>query len=163
MKPKISLGLKERLQAARNAEERQQILDGLPHEVGFGKPPLGTRFKEGESGNRKGRPKGAKNVTTILREEANEKIEVVEDGKRKKLSKMQVATRQQMNKAVKGDTKAYAHVFDALRKDEARAEQNAGPTAPLIESHDLEAMSNLVKFYDDAEIVGGSDDGSDSQ
>src|SRR5262249_53904691 len=114
MKAKSPLGLKDRLRAARSAEERQQILDGLPHEVGFGKPPRDTRFKQGRSANPQGRPKRSKNVTTILREEADEKIEFTEDGKRKKMSKFRVATRQQINKAVKGDTKSYAHAFDAL-------------------------------------------------
>jgi uncharacterized protein DUF5681 len=162
MKLKSPLGLKDRLSAAKSAEERQQILDGLPHEVGFGKPPRNTRFKPGRSTNPKGRPKGSKNVMTILRKEVDEKIEFVEDGKRKKLTKMELATRQQVNKAVKGDTKAYAHVFDALRKEEARSEQYAAPPAQP-DSRDLEAMNNMVEFYKSAELAGISDDGSDSQ
>jgi hypothetical protein len=152
------LGLKQRLQAAKSDEERQQILDGLPHKVGFGKPPTATRFKPGETRNPKGRPRGSKNVTTILRKEANEKIEVMEDGKRKKLTKMEVATRQQVNKAVTGDPKAFAHVFDALRKDEARAEQYAAPSALPFESRDVEAMSNLMKFYGGSQVI---EDGND--
>ena len=31
------------------------------HEVGYGKPPKHTRFKPGQSGNSKGRPKGVRN------------------------------------------------------------------------------------------------------
>lgn len=39
---------------------------GLPpadacYEVGYGKPPVGSRFKPGQSGNRAGRPRGSKN------------------------------------------------------------------------------------------------------
>jgi len=37
--------------------------------VGYGKPPEGTRFKPGQSGNPKGRPKGAKNKRPALHEE----------------------------------------------------------------------------------------------
>ena len=36
------------------------------YEVGYGKPPLHTRFQKGESGNPKGRPRGKKNMATLL-------------------------------------------------------------------------------------------------
>jgi hypothetical protein len=39
------------------------------YEVGFGKPPEDTRFKPGQSGNPKGRPRGAKNRRPALNEE----------------------------------------------------------------------------------------------
>ena len=44
----------------------------VPHagyEVGYGKPPMETRFKKGQSGNPRGRPKGAKNKRPGLHEE----------------------------------------------------------------------------------------------
>lgn len=39
------------------------------YDVGYGKPPKATRFKPGQSGNPKGRPKGAKNKRPGLHEE----------------------------------------------------------------------------------------------
>ena len=39
------------------------------YEVGYGKPPVHTQFKPGQSGNPKGRPKGAKNKRPKLNEE----------------------------------------------------------------------------------------------
>jgi hypothetical protein len=39
------------------------------YKVGYGKPPVETRFKKGQSGNPKGRPKGSKTKRPGLREE----------------------------------------------------------------------------------------------
>ncbi len=39
------------------------------YEVGYAKPPRASRFKPGQSGNPKGRPKGAKNKRAALHEE----------------------------------------------------------------------------------------------
>lgn len=42
---------------------------GGSYEVGYGKPPADSRFKPGQSGNPKGRPRGAKNKRPALNEE----------------------------------------------------------------------------------------------
>jgi Family of unknown function (DUF5681) len=44
--------------------------------VGKGCPPLSTRWKPGQSGNPKGRPKGAKNMMSYFRQELNRKITI---------------------------------------------------------------------------------------
>jgi hypothetical protein len=36
------------------------------YDVGYGKPPLHTRFRKGQSGNPKGRGKGTKNFATLF-------------------------------------------------------------------------------------------------
>jgi hypothetical protein len=44
------------------------------YEVGYGRPPKHTRFRKGQSGNPKGRPKGAKAFNTIVRETLTTKL-----------------------------------------------------------------------------------------
>ena len=58
-------------------EEEQDPADRTSksdYEVGYRKPPKHTRFKPGQSGNLRGRPKGTKNLKTDLMEELGEKI-----------------------------------------------------------------------------------------
>lgn len=82
------------------------------YEVGYGKPPSHTRFEKGQSGNPKGRPKGAKNFKTIVLEILNEKISVVENGRKREITKGEAVVRQQVNKAASGD---HAAIREAIR------------------------------------------------
>ena len=42
------------------------------YEIGYGKPPRHAGFKKGQSGNPRGRPPGAKNLTMLLNDALNE-------------------------------------------------------------------------------------------
>ena len=44
------------------------------YEVGYKKPPKDTQFKPGQRANPKGRPRGSRNVKTILRRLVNSKV-----------------------------------------------------------------------------------------
>ena len=54
--------------------------------VGKGRPPLSTRWKSGQSGNPKGRPKGVKNMMTYFHEALSRKIDVKVGGKIRAMS-----------------------------------------------------------------------------
>ncbi len=73
------------------------------YKVGFGNPPLGTRFKKGQSGNPRGRPPGSRNHKTILREIAHEKHAYREGGRKKKASLVELIIMTVRNEAAKGN------------------------------------------------------------
>lgn len=108
-----------------------------PYEVGYGKPPQNTRFKPGQSGNPKGKPKGAKNLATIVDRAIKERVVVNENGIRRSVSKLEIAVKQLVNKAALGDHRATAQLLSLVQVIESRAEANAAATPILAEADDL--------------------------
>jgi hypothetical protein len=78
------------------------------------RPPIHARFREGRSGNPKGRPRGSRNTSEIFREEADRLVKLTEKGKTKKFSVREVIIRQQILKAMRGDTRAAGFILDRL-------------------------------------------------
>jgi len=76
------------------------------YEVGFGKPPKHTQFHKGRSGNPNGRARGSRNASTLLDEALRERVIVAENGRRKKVTKLEVVLTQLVNKAAQGEHRA---------------------------------------------------------
>ena len=95
--------------------------------VGYGKPPLHTRFQKGKSGNPKGRPRGKKNMSTLLSTALNASIVVVANGRRKKITKREAIVTQLVNKSAAADLKATQIVLAMLRDLESQADGSADP------------------------------------
>src|SRR2546430_13671820 len=71
--------------------------------VGYGRPPRQTRFRKGQSGNPMGRPKGAKNLATLIGQVLKEPVVVSENGRRKKITKREAMLKQLVNRAAAGE------------------------------------------------------------
>ncbi|KAB2883318.1 MAG: hypothetical protein F9K34_12145 [Albidovulum sp.] len=100
------------------------------YEVGYGRPPVATRFKPGQSGNPRGRPKGAKNVDTILRAVLMQQITVLEGGKRRKVTVFEVFLKRLSKQALEGDPKSgdkMIRLLPYLKKTEASGDATAAP------------------------------------
>lgn len=100
--------------------------DDKPYVVGYGRPPQGSRFQPGRSGNPRGRPKGAKNFSTLLQEELDARVVVTENGQRKTISKRQAIAKQLVNKAAAGDPRALPILLNEARLAEGRISSTGG-------------------------------------
>jgi uncharacterized protein DUF5681 len=97
--------------------------------VGYGKPPQHSRFQKGRSGNPSGRPRGKKNMATLLNDALNGSVVVVENGRRKRITKREAIVTQLVNKSASADLKATQIVLSMLSEVEARADSTADPAA----------------------------------
>ena len=104
------------------------------YEVGYGKPPRHTRFAQGQSGNPRGRPSGAKNFTTLLSEALNEPVIVTEHGGRRKVSKRQAIVTQLVNRSATADFRAIKILLDIVRDIERQTEPTAPETSDFSEA-----------------------------
>lgn len=109
-----------------------QQLTKLPghdvYDVGYGKPPTKTRFRPGQSGNPKGKPKGAKNakpslseerIKSLIMEEAYRTIPIVERGRRTSIPMMTAILRAVAMNAAKGNNRAAILFTTLVSKTEA--------------------------------------------
>jgi hypothetical protein len=123
----------------RDAARRQARPAQSGYQVGYRRPPTHTRFKPGQSGNPKGRPKGAKNEASILREILEHQIPLQEGGRIRKISIRKAILLKMADGALKGDTRKAAFVLDRY----SRAE---GDTSDATEA-DPRDQELLDSFY----------------
>ncbi len=91
------------------------------------KTPRDTRFKRGQSGNPKGRPRGARGKRAILERVAGQRHAVTILGERQQLSTFQLLLRVIRDEAIKGNARAIRAMDDfATKYGEQEAPEGVG-------------------------------------
>ena len=96
--------------------------------VGYRKPPQHSRYRAGQSGNPQGRPRGSKNLATLVHQALEEKVVVTEDGRRRKISKRQAIVAQLVNRSAQADLKATQILLGLMQEIERRNEAQSTDT-----------------------------------
>ncbi len=86
------------------------------YDVGYKRPPRHTRFKPGQSGNPKGRPKGLPNHGTTVSRVMSEKVSVREGDRTRTMTKLEAMVQAHASKAMKGDARSASIVIGLLTR-----------------------------------------------
>jgi replication-associated recombination protein RarA len=127
-----------------NAEEK----------IGYCNPPQRTQFKKGHSGNPKGRPKGKRNLATVLEKTLHEKVIINENGRRKTITKLEAAVKQLVNKAASGDLRALQQLAALARSAEERSPEASTPTSVMAEV-DQKVLRGIFSRFEQSGNGGG--------
>jgi Family of unknown function (DUF5681) len=104
----------------------------VAYAVGYGKPPLHTRFRKGQSGNPGGRPRriATERAKALALREAYRTVTVKEDGKALTLPAIQAILRSQIVLAAKGNVQAQRGILTAIQRP-IGCHHEGGPTTPF--------------------------------
>ncbi len=91
---------------AKGAGKSRRSADLRNSAVGYGRPPVAKRFKPGTSGNPKGRPTGAKNLRTLIREAMIASIPIQEGEKTRRVTRLEGVVLRQIQSALRGNDKS---------------------------------------------------------
>jgi hypothetical protein len=111
--------------------------------VGYRRPPTSAQFQPGQSGNPKGRPKGARNASSLAREALERPILVKVMRTSRKMTVRKAAYFRLAERAVAGDVKALDYLL-ALENEE-RPSSSDQPESERSAAKDLELLED---FFD---------------
>jgi hypothetical protein len=111
--------------------------------VGFCNPPKAHQFQKGQSGNPSGRPKGSKNLSGVIAKALSEIVTIDQNGKVRKITKLELAVTQMANKAAAGDRHAAKLIIDLLHQSETRDEART-PGSPISAEERREQDKSLL-------------------
>jgi hypothetical protein len=111
-----------------------------------GRDPTNGRFGPGVSGNPRGRPRKAATTDDTILKVANGKVTVTENGKRRRVTKLEAAATQVFNRGVSGDMRAGKMSLEFAQKAE---EKLAGaPAAPAeLSASDEEIVLRIKERF----------------
>jgi hypothetical protein len=113
-------------------------------QVGYRKPPVHTRFKPGQSGNPKGRPKGPRNLATELARAMAMPVPVTVNGRRKNVRTITALIWRLREKALGGDHKSLLLLINLIQSHQSEERGQESLTALLAEDAAILRAAGLL-------------------
>jgi hypothetical protein len=129
-----------------------------PHRpVGYGNPPATSQFRQGRSGNPRGRPRGTKNLSTILTDTLYSQISIRERGRVRKVPMIEAILMRLRKDALEGDAKAIDRILRLMQLQATMVPEDRKPHAPAYDpAADKAILAELAGWSAATEI--GTDD-----
>jgi hypothetical protein len=116
-------------------------------QTGYRKPPKGGQFKKGKSGNPNGRPKGVRNLKTVVEQEALAPITINENGKQVTITRMQALIKKAMAKGFDGSERSMQLLVGLIQQYIPEPDPEAAIDAPLTEQ-ERAILESHAKFLE---------------
>jgi Family of unknown function (DUF5681) len=112
--------------------------------VGYRRPPKTTQFKKGKSGNPRGRPKGSRNVGAVLRDVIDQKFQITENGKIRRLPGLEVVLRQSFIDAMRSGPAERKFFFSLIDRYADLNETAVVPDIDEVLAEDREILARYL-------------------
>lgn len=141
---------------ARNGE----AADDTPYRVGYGRPPLATRFKPNQSGNPKGRPRRPLSLHAVVQRVMDENVEIREGERVRRMTNQQALVRAAFRRALNGDPKLL-RALALMMRVEIGLEQPEDEAAARVSPSDEAIVADYLARLG-VESVGNNPQGNKS-
>lgn len=118
------------------------MVDDHDYEVGYGKPPAQSRWKKGQSGNPRGRPKASRGLKADLHAELISRMEIQMNGKRISGTKQQLMLKTLTARAAAGDVRAIKALIDLVMQ--VFGPEDRGGDAKRLSAQDQQILDELL-------------------
>lgn len=115
----------------------------LQNAVGYGKPPVHSQFKPGQSGNPSGRKKPKPTLAALFEKHLNAQVTVTSGGKSQRISSREALVRSFIADALKGNDKIRRYLLQLMMGLESDQAQT-NPDIPTDEA-DLALIESFIK------------------
>ncbi len=127
--------------------------------VGYCRPPRATRFRPGQSGNPRGRPRKPKPIQELLATELRQRAPVRENGREQKVQKLELVVKRLVHDAIHGNYQAVRLLIDLIKVTEESSDPGlADRTIGELNAEDREILARYFRPVD-AAAESGPDDG----
>lgn len=112
------------------------------YEVGYGKPPKHSRFAPGVSGNRRGRPKGSRSISTLIAEGLDKSITAKIGRRTVTMKRREALAHRLIEQALGGDHRA---VLLLMKLDPQAAPDTASVNDQGLPPEEAEMFANFLR------------------